>query len=172
MVNLILEIVSGVIYLLVLASIPLRAMYIEKKAGKKIIGLKSKSIVLPVLILFFSAMILVIVAAKKMGFGINLIACLVAILGGALGSQEIALRNKCGIYENGLIGTGNFLPVKEIYGIQELGWTEAERDEHDKRVIHIITDKKGTVPYLCDDEEQAKEVIEGLKKICPSLKKD
>ena len=169
LIKLILLIVSSCIFLGILISIPFRSKYILKKAGKKIISMKDRQFVLSLLIIIFSAALILIVGIKHLAFSINLITCMVALLGGAIGSQELALRNKCGVYENGIIGPSNFLPVKEIYGVSELGWTEEERNEHDRKVIHIVTDKKGTVPFICDSEEQAEEILAGIIKICPSL---
>lgn len=156
-------------FLAIMITFPIRSKVIIKKAGDLIIPIKKKSIALPVMIVVFSALLLGILFFKQLSVFVEIITMLVAILGCAIGTQEFALHDKCGLYKNGLVGSSHYLTIKEIYGIEEIGWTQEERDEHSRNVIHIITDKKGMVPFICEDEEQAQQVMQALINICPAL---
>lgn len=156
-------------FISIVLTFPIRARFIIRKAGDLIVPIKKKTVALPLMIVLFSAFLLVILFFKQLSIFVALITMLVAVLGAAIGTQELALHDKCGLYQNGLVGATHYLPVKEIYGIEELGWSKEEREEHSSNVIHIITDKKGMVPFICEDEEQTKKVLAALVEICPAL---
>lgn len=164
-VRFVLAVVSTVLYFLILISIPFRTKFILSKAGKKIVGGKIHGLFLPILIMVCSFLLIFVVYFKELSFIVDLITCLVGLLGAAMGSEEAALSNIGGLYENGLVGTGHYLPLKEIYHIKEFDWSQEDWENSDKRVFHVVTDKKGTVPFVCTSEEECKEMLDVLKKI-------
>lgn len=170
-VQLIITICAICIYSIILLTTPLRGKYIQKKAGKQILAVHKKSIVLPIFIIILSGALILLLCIKKLEPIYTGIICIVAILGAAFGTEEAALHNKCGVYENGLIGEGHFLPLKEIYAVQELSYTEEERQQKDERVIHITTDKHGSISFAYKTPEECKAVIDALLTIAPDIKR-
>ncbi len=164
-VRFVLAAVSSVLYFLILISIPFRTKIILSKAGKKLVGGKVHALVLPILIMVCSFLLIFIVYFKELSFIVDLVTCLVGLLGAAMGSEEAALANISGLYENGLVGASHYLPLKEIYHVKEFDWAKEDWEKADNRVFHVVTDKRGTIPFVCSSEEECKEMLEVLKKI-------
>ena len=99
---------AAFIYIVILLTTPLRRTYILKKAGKQLLAVHNKQLLLPLLIMIFSGALIALLGFKDMSLSATVIICTVAILGAAMGTEETALFNKCGVYENGLIGGGHF----------------------------------------------------------------
>ena len=90
-----------------------------------------------------------------------------------MGSSEFSLHKNCGIYENGFVGNGFYLPFSEIYSIPVLVQEDDEEEKNNPSSLKVITDKKGTVTFTYESLEECSEVIKKLKEIKPSLgKKD
>ncbi|WP_288805948.1 hypothetical protein [uncultured Treponema sp.] len=162
---------AAFIYIIILLTTPLRRTYILKKAGKQLLAVHNKQLLLPLLIMIFSGALIALLAFKDMSLSATVIICTVAILGAAMGTEETALFNKCGVYENGLIGGGHFLPLKEIYALPVLSYTEEEQQRQNERVLRVTTDKRGTITFVYDTPEECKAVIDTLLSIAPDLKR-
>lgn len=159
------------IYIVILITTPFRGKYIQKKAGKQILAVHNKPVALPIFIIVLSGALIILLSIKKLEPLYTGIISVVAILGAAFGTEEAALHNKCGVYENGLIGEGHFLPLKEIYAIPELSYTEEERKQKDGRVLHITTDRHGSISFAYKTPEERKAVIDALLTIAPDIKR-
>lgn len=162
---------TAIVYLLILATAPLRLKYILKKAGNIIVPAQKKPIFMQVLILIFAALLIFLLFFRELGTAIDLIICLVAILGAAMGSEEAILSKVPGLYKNGIIFNGNFLPLSEIFALPTLSYSKAEQKKLNPCVLTITTDKKGTLNYIFSSEEEKKYIQDGLLQLNPSLKR-
>ena len=165
---------SAIVYLAIIFTIPLRRKLLLKRAGKLYFSAKPKSVVLQILIILCCGAILAILGFRELGLVGDIIVCLVSILGVAMGSAEVSLFKNCGIYENGFIGNGFYLPFSEIYSIPALNPSEnSDEEKSATSSLKVITDKKGTVTFSYDSVDECALVIEKLREIKPSLgKKD
>ncbi len=167
--RMILVVAAAIIYILILASSPFRLKYVLKRAGKLIVAVQKKKIFMQILILIFAALLIFLLFFRELGLFIDVIICLVAILGAAMGSEEMLLNKASGLYENGIIYNGNFLPLKEIYALPTLSYSKEEQESLDPRVLSVTTDKKGTVNYYFASAEEKNSVQNELLKLNPSL---
>lgn len=153
--------VSVFCYFLILVSIPLRIKSILKRAGKCVFRIKGKNFVIQILIIISCGGILALLGFRELGAVGDSIVCLVAILGVAIGSEEAGLFSHCGIYENGIISGGRYLPLSEIYSIQK---------SNESSALKLITEKKGTVTFVYESPEERREVLEKILELRPELK--
>lgn len=168
--RMVMVIVSGIIYGLILVSVPFRVKYVMKRSGKLIVSTAKKNIMFQIVSVILSGALLGILFFRELGFFSDLIICLVAILGSAMGSEDGALSGKNGLYENGLIGNGHFLPLSEIVALPALSYSKEEQEALNQNVMMVTTESKGTVNYLFDSAEEKKLVENELLKLNPALK--
>ncbi|MDE5898995.1 MAG: hypothetical protein K2H09_07025 [Treponemataceae bacterium] len=164
-------IISAAICAVILATTPLRKRFILRRAGERIFAAKRKRLVLPVLVMACCALLLVLSALRDLGTAANAILCLVAILGTAMSSEDAATHSICGVYRNGLVGGGHFLPISEIYDIPELSYTPEEREKESGTVLHVVTDKRGSVSFVYSSAKERAEALEALLTVAPALRR-
>lgn len=162
--------VSVICYLLIIITIPFRVKAILKKAGECVYHVKGKSFVIQILIIICCGAILALLAFRELGTIGDAIVCIVAILGAAMASEETGLYKHCGVYKNGIISGGHYLPISEIYSIPSLNLSEDERKSSSS--VKIVTDKKGTVTFTYDSPEECNEVVQKIIELKPSLVKE
>lgn len=167
--RLFLVIASAVVYFLILFSIPLRIKYIMNRTGKKLVSVEKKNILLQVLIIVFAGLLIGVLLIRELGLMTDIVISLVAILGVAMGSEEVALNDKCGLYEKGIIGNGHFLPLTEIFALPALSYSKEEQEALDPRVLMVTTDKKGTVNFIYSSPEEKDLIEKGLLSLNPGL---
>ena len=159
------------IYLVIIASIPLRVRFILKKAGKILVPVLEKKVLLQYVTIVISGFLIVILFFRELGFVYDCIICLVSILGCAMSSEEICLNKKCGLYQNGLIANGHFLPLEEIYALPVLSYEKEVQDSMDPRILVITTNRQGTVNYVFSSAEEKLQVQNGILKLKPGLER-
>ncbi|MGP1367737.1 MAG: hypothetical protein ACTTKX_00590 [Treponema sp.] len=164
------HIVSPLIYIFIVVSMPLRRKFILKRAGNRILAVNKKNTILPVLIMLSCAVLMAIIQIKKLGTTTDIIVLLIATLGAAMGSSEISLNGSEGVYTNGLIGSGHFLPLSEIYALPAYDELQKNPTDFNHKVLKIVTDRRGAVSFFYSTPEECKSVIEALVKLSPSLK--
>ncbi|MBD5411080.1 MAG: hypothetical protein HDR53_08415 [Treponema sp.] len=159
-------------YILIIATIPIRLKYIAKRIGEKIFSTVPKKPFLNILTLIFSALLIVLLFFRDAGLLGTIVICLVAIIGAAMGSEELALLKKSGVYKNGILFGGNYIPLNEIYALQFF-YNETEdkyANEENKRVLKILTNKRGTITLIYASEEECRKVVNTLKKLSPTIR--
>ena len=169
--RIIILICSLLVYFGIIFTIPLRRKAILKRAGNLIFLVKCKSIIVQILIIVCCGLILAILAYRELGLVGDIVVCLVSILGVAMGASELSLYKNCGIYENGIIGNGFYLPYSEIYSIPVLSQDNSDLKDNSSTLLKVITDKKGTVSFSYDNPEEFKQVVEKLSEIKPAFSK-
>lgn len=167
--RIIMVLASAIVYFLILASLPLRIKMIMKKAGKNLVAVQGKNILMQILIIIVSGLLIGMLYIRELGFFADIVICLVGILGCAMGAEEAALNNKCGLYENGIIGNGRFLPLSEIFALPTLTYSKEEQAALDQKVLVVTTDKNGTVNFLYATPEEKDLMEKGLISLNPGL---
>lgn len=151
-----------IVYFLIIVTIPLRIKFIMNRTGKLLVKVQGKSIAMQILVIILSGLLIGLLLFRELGFFTDVVICFVGILGCAMGSEDAALNNKCGLYEKGIIGSGHFLPLSEIYALPALSYSKEEQDVLDPKVLMIMTDKKGVVNFSFSTAEEKREVENGL----------
>ncbi|MGP1457900.1 MAG: hypothetical protein ACTTKL_01120 [Treponema sp.] len=164
-------IAGAVAYVIIVVSIPLWRRFILRRAGKCILAAGSKNALLPALIVLGCAALIAIVWVKRLGMATDIIVLSIAVFGAAIGSSEIALNGSGGVYENGLIGGGRFLPLSEIYALPLAASLDNGGDaQFNRTAIKVITNKRGAISFLYESPDECKAVAEALSALVPSLR--
>lgn len=162
-------VISFCAYAAILISMPFRTKKILKKAGNVVVQAKRKQLVLPVIVIVCCAALIFLLLIRDFGIMTNFVICLVAILGVSMGSAEASLNNCSGVYENGLIGGGHYLPFAEIAAIPSLSGRDAPSGTDSSNVLHVTTNKKGSVSFIYADEAECAAVLEAVLRLAPNL---
>ena len=164
--------IATAFYILILTTIPIRVKYIMRRIGKMIFPTTAKKPFLDIFIIIFAALLITLLFFRNVGLLGTIAICLVAILGTAMGSEELALLKKNGVYKNGIIFGGNHIPLDEIYALQVF-YNESEDEsanKENKRVLKILTNKKGTITLIYSSEEECRNVVDTLQKLSPEIR--
>ena len=160
---------SFFICLVIVATSPFRIRFILKKAGKRLVSAKMGNALIQVLVLVFSFLILLLMKFRELGAAGDVVLCLVAILGSAIGSEELFMRNVSGLYEKGIIGNGHYLPLSEIFRVPFLTLEKEEQDRLEPTEFRVITVKKGNVTFRFLSTEECRAVLEKLEEMLAIL---
>ena len=160
-----LHIAALLIYIFIVASMPLRRKFILKRAGNRILAVNKKNTILPVLIMLSCAALMAIIQIKKLGTTTDIIVILIATLGAAMGSSEISLNGSEGVYTNGLIGSGHFLPLAEIYALPDYEELQKNPTDFNHKILKIVTDRRGAVSCFYSTPGEFKSGILSLVKL-------
>ena len=156
---------SLIICVLIVSTSPLRVKKILKKTGEKLVGVKMGNFLMPSLVLVFSFLILLLMKFRELGRAGDLVLCLVAILGSAIGSEEFFLGRHSGLYQNAIIGNGHYLLLSEIFRVPFLCLDREEQEKSEITEFKVITNRKASVTFRFLSAEDCKNVLTGLDKI-------
>lgn len=170
-VRLMMVFAGAAVYMLVLASIPLRLKLIMRKAGNLVVPIAKKNIVMQIGIMILSGCLIGILAVRELGLFVDAVILLVGIIGVVMGSQDAFLSGKGGLYENGIIGNGCFVSISEINALPALSYTKEEREALNQTVLMVSTENRGIINFLFDTEEEKKNIENELLKLKPGLKR-
>ena len=168
-IRLLLICVSFVMYVLMLVSVPLRKKIILKRAGRCILKIRKNRLFMQVVAITFAGLLLALLFIRNLGSAGNVIICLVSILATAMSSEEIALNDVSGLYENGIIADGHFLMLSEIFAIPALSYSKEEQERQNANALVIQTDKRGVVTFAFPTPRERDAVLDGLLKLNPNL---
>lgn len=167
--------VSAVLYFLILVFVLIKTKVMVKSAGKIIISFKKKNILFQILTMIFSALLVFIIGVKSLGVFTDSVVCLVALLGCFMSFNEILANGFCGLYENGLIGNGHFLPFEKILALpllsasKEGGTSEFSSPEINPRILLVKTERNSAEQFIFSSEEEKDFVQKEILKRNPGL---
>lgn len=140
-----------------------------KKSGKKIISVRKKNIFLQVLILIFSALLILMVWLRDLGSLTDIVVCLVAVLGCTMSLNEIFMNRFCGLYEKGLVGNGRFLPFEKILAVKNLSFSEQAAQEIAPRILILATEKNPSEQFIFSSKEERLSIQNEILKRNPEI---
>lgn len=162
-------IVCAALYFLNFIFVPIKIKVALKNSGKKIISVKKKKIFLQVLIMIFSALLILMVWLRDLGIFTDIIICLVAVLGCAMSLNEIFMNRFCGLYENGLAGNGRFFSFGQILSVKNLSYSDSGEDGISSRILILTTAKNHSEQFIFSSEEERKSIQDEILKRNPGI---
>jgi hypothetical protein len=77
---------------------------------------------------------------------------------------------KCsGVYSNGIVAEGQFIPFADIVGIPFLSLPENQQALHDTGVLELVTKKRTNMQIIYSNEDECLRVIDKLIELEPRL---
>jgi len=104
-----------------------------------------------------------------MGTFVNCIMCAIGVLGTEMAVQEVITAKCCGVYANGLIAEGRFIPFSDILGIPLLSLPKNKQELHDTGVLELVTKKRTNMQIIYSTEDECRRVVEKLVELEPRL---
>lgn len=160
-------IVSGIIFALILAVIPLSARLTLKKMGKQLLSLSRKNPRLQILSLTVCALVLVLLVFRDLGMAGNAVICVTVLLGAGISFKDVIFNSFAGVYANGLIADGKYLFASDMLRLCN---SETETGEQYSCALCILTVNKQTVTFSFNSEEEKETVLKEMKANFPALK--
>lgn len=168
--NFLILIICAVFILATLIYLPFRTKFILKNAGKLILKTKNSSKITSGLVLIFSGILIIVSARRELSFFATIIVYALSVLGCFMGTGEILLCAKSGLYENGIISGGRFYSLSSFKNLPMLKLPEEDQNFYKNNSIKIITNNNNTISIQFFNDEEASAVQNELIKLKPELK--
>lgn len=168
-VTVIIVAVSLCAYVLLAATLPLRRAKMLRKAGERELPVKPRMLKFAVVVLVCCPLLILLVLFRDMGIFVNCIMCAIGILGTEMAVREVMTSKCSGVYANGLVAEGQFIPFADILGIPFLSLPKNQQDVHDTGVLELVTKKRTNMQIIYSNEDECRRVIEKLVELEPRL---
>jgi hypothetical protein len=169
-VTVIIVAVSLGVYTLLTATLPLRKAALLKKAGERELPVKPRMLKFAVVVLVCCPLLILLVLFRDMGIFVNCVMCAIGLLGTEMAVREVMTAKCSGVYTNGLVAEGQFLPFADIFGIPFLALPKSKQSLHDSGVLELVTRKRTNLQIIYSSEDECRLVIEKLVELEPRLK--
>lgn len=170
--NVLIRCVAYFLYIVLLATWPLRKKKQREQLGKCVLPLHRHNHKFVPFVLIIAPLLIVLQRFRDFGIMINLVLCMAALL-----AAEVVIRDKVydslsGVYENGIIVDGRYLLFSQIVAFPTLEYEE-ETNQMYPNSLKVVTENTGViyVGFVSKEErEQAiKVVLELQPRLAPSL---
>ena len=164
-IYLILTIVSYILFALSIIMIPYKRNNTLKEAGNMILGFPVPPSKKTLLVQIVGFVLITIVFFIRYEILITIILCACGILGAWIVMPEAALGSKYGLYENGIIAVGKFIPYEDIMAFPILSLPKSEQMNHPQNVLTLVSRKYGKLELYFENDEICMEVIRQLRQM-------
>ena len=166
-VTLIIVIVSLCAYAALIAFLPLRKARMLKSAGSYEMPVKPRMLKFAIIVLICCPLLILLILFRDMGLMTNCVMCGVSLLGTEMAVREILTAKCSGVYTNGLVADGHFIPFSEIFGIPFFSLTDEQQELHDTGVLDLVTKRKTNQQIIFSTEDEFRRVIEKILELEP-----
>ena len=162
-IYLLIVIVSYVLFIASIIMIPYKRSNTLNLAGSLILGFPVNSMKKTILVQVVGFILITLVFFIRYEMLVTLVLCGCGILGGWIVMPEAALGSKYGLYENGIIAIGKYIPYDDIMAFPVLSLPKSEQMNHPHNVLTIVTHKYGKLDLCFESDESCMEVIQQLR---------
>ena len=148
-----------------LVAIPLKRKIVMAVTGELLYGFPKKRIGFMIGVEIAAAVLITLSFFIRYTFFVTVILCGCGVLGAWIIVGEAALGKYYGLYENGIIGAGKYIPYDDILGFPVLNLPKNEQLNHPQNVLIFISRKYGNVELSFETDEICNEVITTLRKM-------
>jgi hypothetical protein len=161
--------VSLFAYTLLVATLSSRRTGMLRKAGIRELPVKPRMLKFAVAVLVCCPLLMLLVLFRDMGIFVDFIMCAIGILGTEMAVREVMTSKCSGVYTNGIIAEGQFIPFSDIVGIPFLSLPENQQAVHDTGVLDLVTKKRTNMQIIYGNEDECRRVIDKLIELEPRL---
>lgn len=169
--NVIIMLISYLIFFAMFIAMPFRQKKIIQQAGNEVLKIHKKMSAVYVLVFMLGFLIIAISVINNFSIVMQSVFCACALLGEEIAMREFMFSGRHGLYENGFILGGMYVPYNQIRAFPVLALPKDEQENYDKTSLVISTEKRGNVSFPFADEEECKKVTEKLFEINPQFSK-
>lgn len=146
--NAILRYVAYAAYIILIATWPLRKKKIVSDLGNCVLATSRKTNALFIVVIVCAPLLIVLTRFRDFGLTINAVLAVSALLAAEVSIRDRIFASISGVYQNGIVVDGRYLPYDQIKALPTLGYdeeAEAEQNELYERALKIVTEKSGVV---------------------------
>ena len=155
----------------ILISIPARTNKLRKNAGVLKFPLKAPTPVKSVLILVFSAALILLVPFRDMGFLINIVFILTALIAAEMGAREIANIRIAGVYKDAIVSGTQTIYFNKIAALPTLAYEkDPDSTGNYKTSLTVVLENGSETTLLFADEEERDNAVKTILSLVPRLR--
>lgn len=153
--NVIVVIISYILYILTFVSIPIRKNLVMKETGKLIYSFSQKIGTRVILIDVFSAVLIALAFLNYSNPVIRFILAACGVMGAFISTNDIIYKPMYGIYENGIISAEKYIRFEDIITFPVLNLPADELKDYPPNPLVLSTKTRGEVLIYFDSDEQS-----------------
>lgn len=166
----VLVLISSLIFLGFLISIPSRIKSLKNKTGKLILSLKQEWPLRSVLCLVFAGLLNFIILFRNFEIYMVVVFLCVALIATYLSTKNIVNSKFSGVYENMIISETTVIKYDDILSLPTVAYeNDPDTTMVDWRVIEVLTKSGNKIQLIFSNEEERKQVLTEILKQCPRL---
>lgn len=163
--NLILVIMSYILFAGSIVAIPIKRKNVMKLTGKSLITFPKKKFGYFIAVDIVAFILITILFFIRYSGFVSLVLCGCGVLGAWIIVGEAALGPIYGLYENGFVASGKFIPFDDIVTYPVFNLPKSEQKNHPDNVLVIASKRYGNMEILFDSAEICSQVVAKLKEL-------
>lgn len=147
---------------------------IQNKLGELVLKTTSPSNSKSIITLVLCPILIVLSLITKATFFVCCLMITVSCLACYINCSELVYKKLNGIYRNGIVGSGKFIPFDKIDSFPDTSWKEPEKQNTNSLAIQLVQVKKEKPGVLFIDYDSISEyvkVVNAIKSTVPALAK-
>lgn len=164
-INLILVVISFILFGASLIAIPLKRKSVMALTGNPLILFPKKGYGLIIGVEIVAVVLITILFFIRYSFFVSAVLCGCGVLGAWIVVGEASLGPKYGLYENGIVAVGKYIPFDDIVTYPVFNLPKSEQANHPDNVLVIACRKYGNVEIVFDSAEVCSQVVNKLKEL-------
>ena len=163
---LLIAIAGYVLFFCSLGAIPVKRKKVIDEAGECIYGFPKKRTGFMIGVEVTAFVLITLSYFIRYTFFVTIILCACGVLGAWIVVGEAALGGKYGLYENGIVAVGKYIPYDDIVTFPILNLPKDEQLNYPQNELVIASRKYGNIEIPFDSDEICREVVHLLRKMC------
>lgn len=170
-ITLIMTIVCAAVYVLMVASIPVKIKRLKKEAGDVLLNISGTNVLKAIGVLLFGALLIAVVPMRNFPVYLSAVFLGVALIAANMAVNETANSKLNGVYSNMIISQSQAIKYDDIESLPTLAY---ENDEETTMVDFasleiLLKDGRKTQLVFADETERA-QVVQTILSVCKRLK--
>ncbi len=167
---LILAAIAGIVFIALIACIPLKIKRIKAECGALKMKLKSDFPMRSILIFVVSGALIGIVPLRDFPAYISVIFLLTALIGASIAAKEVANSGMNGVFENMIISDTTAIKYDDILSLPTVSYERQEdTSQVDFRLLEVLPKKGAKITLVFPDETVRNKALDIILEQCPRL---
>ena len=164
-INLLLVLISYVLVGASFISIPLKRKNVMAEVGNPILLFPKKGYGFTIGVQVVAIILITILFFIRYTVFVSIVLCGCGVLGAWIVVGEAALGPKYGLYKNGIVAVGKYIPYSDIITYPVFNLPKKEQLNHPGNVLVIACRKYGNVEITFESDEICSEVVAKLREL-------
>lgn len=164
-VNYIIVSIAYILYLIGIFTIPIKRKHVMDISGELILGFPKLKLSFTIFVEILALVLITLNIFIVYSLLVTVVLCGCGVLGAWIIVGEVALGPKYGLYENGIVAAGKFIPYDDIMTFPILNLPKYEQEHYPNNILVVASRQYGNIEIAFDSDEICAEVIATLTKM-------